>query len=284
MADDLPVSKRAKFLNEVAEMKSEAERVESLGRAIASEGRSMRDLADIVEGLVQSAPDDTEEFADLDRLTVSFRSATQAYKAFSPSFTLLTASGSTAASTAMSEVFLMEPATAWNPPAIEAAKDRLTGLRKHPELMAELRAGMQRLGLDTSSNGIKSPADSLADAEMALRLPVVGEASPTATLIPFRECIDAIFSLLIPRRPDQEPAHGWNGKLGSIARQCGQHGVGDDVIERLVEEAGMLKGQLSGAKQRDLSRREVSHLFYRSAWFLKAFLTLIDEQKLRPIK
>jgi hypothetical protein len=56
-----------------------------------------------------------------------------------------------------------------------------------------------------------------------------------------------------------------------------------DVVERLAEDVGMLMNELSGAKQRPLTRREISRLFYRAAWFLKTFLGLIDEHRLKPL-
>jgi hypothetical protein len=149
--------------------------------------------------------------------------------------------------------------------------------------MAELHAGMQRLQLDLDSPWSRAPTDLLNEAERALLLPVIGDGGPTSTLLTIRECIDGAISGLIPRRPTQEPAKSWGQKLSSIARQCGHPDIAVDVVERLAEDVGMLMNELSGAKQRPLTRREISRLFYRAAWFLKTFLGLIDEHRLKPL-
>ena len=80
----------------------------------------------------------------------------------------------------------------------------------------------------------------------------------------------------------QEPAGKPGEKIESLGRQCGR---GDLPLAHFVDLAASAKrilDTLSGAKQANLSREQVSEVFYQGVTFLNTLLESLDETKLKP--
>lgn len=90
-------------------------------------------------------------------------------------------------------------------------------------------------------------------------------------------------SELLRRRPNQEPAKGVGDKVKSIGNQCGRAGLDGAHFEHLAAQADLLRREFSEAKQAKLPRERLKELVNRGLLFLDAFMTSIDETRLKRI-
>jgi len=153
-------------------------------------------------------------------------------------------------------------------------------LDRYP-LIDKAIASMRRLGLDSRGGSSRKPGELLNEAWGALERPVVGDGGPVSVLISLRECIDAVITELIRRRPRQVGAKGWHGKVVSVGGQCGRCSLPPDHFDRIGADAETLIDQLSAAKQTRIDREQLMECFNRGLLFLNALLDSIDEGRLR---
>jgi len=156
-------------------------------------------------------------------------------------------------------------------------------LLEKSNLNKELEKEVRRLNLTTSQGGHESVLSLVQQAEQAFNIPSVKEISPSAVLIPLREAINRAFDDLLKRRPKQEKAKSRRDKTISICEQCLRSGVAKEQIELLANEANDLNNLLSAAKQAVMNRNQVRELMNRGFVFLRNFLGIIDENKMRKL-
>ena len=140
---------------------------------------------------------------------------------------------------------------------------------------------MQRLGLNSRGGIARLPLDLLQEARSALDRPVVGDGGPVSVLVSLRECIDAVITELVRRRPRQEKVKGWSGKIVSVGEQCARPMLAAGHFSRLGGDAESLMDLLSEAKQADRTRSQLVESFNHGLLFLSAFMESIDESLLR---
>jgi hypothetical protein len=142
---------------------------------------------------------------------------------------------------------------------------------------------MRRLGLDTKRGSNRSALELLDAAHTALEQPSCNDGDAVSILITLRESINSMFAGLIARRPTQESAKKDREKVISIGSQCGRNGLAPAHFERLGDDASALLNHLSGSKQADVPRERLIEDFQQGLLFLNAFMSSIDETKLKVI-
>jgi hypothetical protein len=135
--------------------------------------------------------------------------------------------------------------------------------------------------LDKRGGSSRTPIDLLQEARGGMDRPLVGDGGPVSVLVSLRECIDAVITELVRRRPRQEPVKGWGSKIMSVGNQCARPMLKSDLFSRLGIDAETLMNQLSGAKQTGMDRDQLGRFFYRGLLFLNALMDSIDETLLR---
>ena len=139
---------------------------------------------------------------------------------------------------------------------------------------------MRRLGLDRRVGERRSAADLLNEANGAMERPVV-EDGVTSVLIPLRESINTVITELLRRRPQQESTKNWNDKVVSICNHCGIASLPAAQFAKLGNDAELLMGELSRAKQAGMERQHLMSRFQRGLLLLNALMDAIDINKLR---
>jgi hypothetical protein len=187
-----------------------------------------------------------------------------------------------AASTSATGMLAILPLTLLASKPVESAKSRLDQTLERFPLLGDARSSMQRLRLDVRAGKYRTPLELLEDAAGALERPVSQEGGPTSILIPLRECIQSVIAELLRRRPNQEPAAKIADKLASLARQCALPSVAKSQFDNLAHDAEILVNELSGTKQAEMSRAQITAVFHRGLLFLNALMAGIDQNALRP--
>jgi hypothetical protein len=163
-------------------------------------------------------------------------------------------------------------------PEVQSAQARMVRVWDRIPLVEKARAEMQRLGLDRPRPASRSALDLLNEAALSFG------GGATAVLIPVREAINTAVEQLLLRRPVREPAGGHYGKVVSLGKQCARPNLALSQIENLGRDQEQLIRELSEAKDKSLSHREVSDLFHRAVFHLDALLGGLDENRLKPHK
>jgi hypothetical protein len=158
------------------------------------------------------------------------------------------------------------------------------------QLNEVMRQGIQRdqlerlireLHLDKDQGEIKSPLVRLQEAYLALNQANTELATATSILIPLRDCIEAISSMLLPRRPTQEKTGNLRMQIDSIGEQCKQDCVEVEYFTYLGQQAMVLHQTYSQAKDKRMLREEILGHFNAGVAFIYAFLHALDPQKLK---
>ncbi len=101
-------------------------------------------------------------------------------------------------------------------PETQRSLDRFYSYTRRPELREEVRSLLLEFGFDKPQHpGDKSPLDLFDMAHDAFAKPIMSGNPSTTSLIPLRECIQAVIDELIARRPSQEPAGNQKAKIQS---------------------------------------------------------------------
>jgi hypothetical protein len=169
--------------------------------------------------------------------------------------------------------------------AVTVLRTRIVDAVDRSPLADRARVSMERLGLDRRGGKDRPALDLLDEAAGAMAHPVIPDGGrPTSVLIPLRGAIEAAISELLRRRrsPKSERTSSWSDKVASIGRHCGHSYLDPTYFPNLCSTITPLHGRLSGAKDDDLSREEVSELFARGVAFLNALMEGIDERLLNP--
>ncbi len=287
MADD-PAKMKEELLRLLEGVGPQAQKLEFIGQEIVQFAWFSRDVAGPLSNLVAQFPEGQMSVEEWNRQLATWRDWHDTASRLHETATTVNSFGAQcygATNATVSGVMPlfqgMLPAPP-PPPALEARTKLFQTLGRHP-MVTEALASMQRLGLGARSSDYRSPADLLREARSALDCPFVGEGGPVSVLITLRECIGAVISELVWRRPKQEPAKKWSNKVVSVGRQCERPNMPHGHFDRLGVDADKLMDELSGAKQATMSRDVLAEYFQRGLLLLNSLMNGIDQTRLRQI-
>src|SRR5574341_122908 len=163
----------------------------------------------------------------------------------------------------------------------EAARRDLHRLFERQNLFQSVELEISRLGLVLDMAQWRTALELLRQAQTAFAVPSSNVPSPDSILIPLREAIEQICSLLLQRRQNQEPASNDRAKIESICSQMGSRDLRIEDIERLVIEFSKVKKNLSDSKQRRLTREQIQERLNEGLLFLQALLRPLDRNRMR---
>ncbi|MDH5767572.1 MAG: hypothetical protein OEZ31_01250 [Nitrospirota bacterium] len=279
--------KKDELLQILSDAKHDAQDLASKGREVVKQGQYAADLALCHEEFIRCVPDDTffppsqwdNQIASWKRWRENVKDAFIAFNSMQP-LTFATDVTSVATSAAISVVYISSL-----PPASQGqarkAFESYEQLIEESNPIQELGMEIHRVNLASSMAGHESVLSLVRQAYDAFKMTSVKEVSPSAVLIPLREAINRTFTDLLPRRQQQEEAKSHRDKTLSICKQCSRTGVAAEQIDQLANEASDLNKLLSGSKQDVMSRDQVRELMNRGFLFLRSFLRIIDENKMR---
>ncbi len=287
MTEDNKNEKKDELLQILSDAKHDAQDLASKGREVVKQGQYAADLASCHEEFIRCVPDDTflppsqwdNQIASWKRWRENAGEAITAFKSMQP-LVFATDSTSVATSAAISSVYIASLPPDSQDPA-QKVFERYEKLLEQSNLIQEIEMEIGRLNLTTSSAGHESVLSLLQQAYQAFNTPSVKNVSPSAVLIPLREAINRTFADLLPRRQQQEEAKSHRDKTLSICKQCSRTGVATELIDQFANEASDLNKLLSGSKQDVMSRDQVRELMNRGFLFLRSFLRIIDENRMR---
>lgn len=164
------------------------------------------------------------------------------------------------------------------------ARDASINLGRVIDKLAEKSIALELLkkfGLTTKEHGNHSPTELLGTACAAFEVPAMQECTASTSLIPMRECMNMVLSLLLPRRPKQEPAKSHKDKVLSIVKQSKHTGISDRAIESMADRWEELANRLSGYKQKNVSRKQWMEILRYAMVLLIEFLQSLDQTKMK---
>lgn len=138
-----------------------------------------------------------------------------------------------------------------------------------------------QFGLNASAVGHLGPLNLFQTAYEAFEKPVTMNMSSSTSLIPMRECINAVVTELMRRRPKQERAGSQGDKILSICRQCKGPGITDAAMQSMADRWEVLVNELSASKNRQFSRDQWRETLSRATLFLIELLQSLDRSKMR---
>jgi hypothetical protein len=297
MSDDQE-KKKDELVDLLGKVGPEAKKLESLGKDIVQFARFAGDAAGPLRDFYSQAPASGLPPDQLNLQVESWQSWFAGAREMLKSQTLVNSFGAlsqAATNTSVSGVMTVitppalplttsgsPPAPVSIPPAAQQAKMMLFQTLDRFPLVEKARQSLLRLGLDWRPGSHQTPLVLLDEARGALDMPPAGDGGAVGVLISLRECIDAAIPEIVRRRPHQEEAKGWKGKVASIGRQCARPGLATAHFDRLGIDTDTIMNQLSGAKQAGLHRQQLLEAFSRGVLFLNALLDSIDETRLKP--
>lgn len=284
MTEESKSKKKDELLQILRDSKTVAHDLASKGREAVKEGQYAADLASCQEEFIRCVPDDTFlSHSQWDNQLETWKrwheNAGGALSTMQP-LKFATDSSSIAASAAISSVHIQE-FPIFVQVAAQKAFENYEQLIEESDPIQDLEMELRRLNLAFSGAGHASVLSLLQQAYNAFKVPSVTPVSPSAVLIPLREAINRTYADLLPRRNIQEVAKSYEEKIQSICKQCSRTGLVMGQIDQLANEARDLNNLLSGSKQDMMSRDLIRELMNRGFLFLRSFLRIIDENKLR---
>jgi hypothetical protein len=287
MAEDAG-KKKEELIRLLGEVGPQARKLEVIGQELVQFARFTSDVAGPLGELIAQIPDDRLPVDEWSRQVAGWRSWQDTARQLQASQTMINSFGAmteAVTNTSVSGVMpVISSGALFLPPAppIEIPKTKLFQTLDRYPLIARATASMRRLGLDKRGGTARTPLDLLEEARGALDRPVIGDGGPVSVLVSLRECIDAVITELVRRRPRQEVTKGWKGKVTSVGCQCARPMLSPDHFDRLGLDAESLMNQLSGAKQGGMGRDQLAEFFNQGLLFLNALMDSIDEAKVRP--
>jgi hypothetical protein len=275
--------KKEEAIRLIESAESTAKKLEALGQEAVETARLAQDLARPLAHLFRGIPTEGLPPGGWDRQAENWRTwhaGVQGMQDFIPAISGMTLASVSSTFTTASIFFNQDPQM-FSPDATEAFVTISQAVQRH-DLSETAAASMRRLGLDRRGANLRSAVDLLIEAKGAMDRPVVGEGGPVSVLIPLRECINAVITELVRRRPEQEPAKNWKDKVVSIGNKCGRPSLPANHFDKIGGDAKLLMDELSGAKQTGMNRQRLMSYFDRGVLFLNALLDSVDDIKLKP--
>lgn len=153
-----------------------------------------------------------------------------------------------------------------------------------PELKDSVMELLAQFGFnDPQYPGEKSPLEQFTIAHEAFNRPVTPSDPASTSLIPLRECIHSVLDGLMQARPNPElTGSNQRKKMISIGKQLKRDSLPDEVVPEWADEWHDLnRGDLSGAKRKDIPRQEWQRRLIRGTLFLHSLLKGLDSTKLK---
>jgi hypothetical protein len=168
-------------------------------------------------------------------------------------------------------------------PEAQGAIDKLYSVAGRMADASRVEELLKEFGFDKAPKGIKSPLELFQTAHAAYEKPVIQKDPISTSLIPMRECIEAVIAELLKRRPTQEEAKNEQAKIMSIGRQFKRDTILLDTIDSLARQwhEKIQNKELSAAKQQDITREEWSIRLQRATQFLFSLLSGLDIVKMK---
>jgi len=269
-----PEKIRAEVLRQLDEEDATAAEIESMGKQYFRAAREVRDTVKPMRDAIVNLPSEALTTGPMVQFSQGLTGWHNIADKVKQTITLCNSFGAACSGvTNTSNTTMVTLVSCYSSPALTQAKERLFVAQKPAELAEKAKASLTRLGLQTRL---------LDEAMGAMASPVHGEGGTVSVTLALRQCIEnAVLAELLPRRPKQEKAGRAGDKVRSIGEQCNRPMLAPDHFARLANEAGPLLDQLSGTKDKALSRDDIRELLIRGLTFLNAFLDGIDENRLR---
>ncbi len=277
---------RDELLNLIKESGNKGRSMVKHGSKIVEHGQHIADLADASESAVSCVASSNIDIdwnskikkwgylnQDLDRQDATYITTTFALP-----------SASTAASCMLDFVSPVHFASLVSPGKEAEAQIAAINLGNVIDKLADKTTALKLLhefGLSTTSPGRKSPTELLEAACAAFEKPAIPGVAASTSLIPLRECIDSTITALIPRRPKQEKAGSHGDKIRSIGKQTARSEIPKGVIDSMADRWQKLSNDLSGSKQKDISREEWRATLREAMLLLIEFLQSLDQTKMK---
>jgi hypothetical protein len=282
MADDREEQKQ-ELLRRLAETNDEAKKLEAAAHEVARSARFIQDAATPLAEVIKEVPSTQLTPEEWTRQIVGWRDVSESARQHQATVSVIKSFGPLASgvmNTSMVELgpmFIGQPASPPPSPSARTAWTSLSVTLERFPLANQADASMRRLQLDSRGSGSRTSLELLNEARTALDQ----GSGASGVLVTMRECIDSVLAELLRRRPRQEATPKAQDKVVSIGNQCGLATLPAAHFSRLATNIGLLRDQLSGAKQGSYSRERMMELFHSSLLFLNALLEGIDETKLR---
>jgi hypothetical protein len=280
---------KADALRELTEVSVIAQKHEANAKNLARQSRAISDAVPAVCNIISETPAENLAVAELSETARAAREyiakanqIDELFKAAMP-FTAISSMIINTASTAAFSGIVYANLSPRQIQTVDENKDHLSKALDIEKQRVQVNGSFHRLGLNMRTGNGRIPADFLEESAAALAMPGVEDGRPTSVLIPLRECINAMLAMLLQRRPKQELGGKANEKIESIGNQCGRGGLVVTHFVALGKNAVKLLDDLSGFKQKSLSRRELMGYYHRGLSFLNAFMDSIDESKLKSV-
>lgn len=270
----------------IQDARKSAEEVKQHGHRLVEEGQRTSEIADCARRIVDNIPDDdyvdpsvlekrTRDWEDTERRLRKVGESSERMVVYSTASSAFITTGF-----GDSESF-RRPLPAENQAQVNEAVSRVGDIVQSASWDHQVEEDFVRLGIDKDKEDQASGLTLLRASQSALNKPSGSEPEPGAVLIPMREALHRTIADLLPLRRRQKPAKRLADKVTSICQQMGVGGLGSEVIGCLSIKANDLIGRLSDAKQAKMSPHQVRNLFVGSLAFLRGFLAILDEKKLR---
>lgn len=279
--------KKQELLRIVAETKEIAPKLIEKGWNLTEAAQSALDWANVIENLAAEAPTDFLLYPIFTHVSTGFREFNSAALKQHGQITedenltrIVHATATTVSVASTSVAFVFGGAK---------AEETIPKLKPMRELLSRtvdtirVQESMKIIGLDAAHGGKHSPVELLRIADEAFKRPFTNEGYESSVLLSLRESIQGAIDELLKRRPTTEKTASWRKKVTSIARCCGKIGMSFDFVDQVAATTDTLINELSGAKNRRMSRQDIATLFNEGVSLLRDIVSLIDPAKLRPV-
>jgi hypothetical protein len=284
---DDPQEKKEELLNTIENVKKQVTEYIESGRKIVEDGQHTSDIADRTKDIILGTPANSIVEAD-EQTKILRRVERQILDANSVLSPLITSGPifGTAMTSATSFTVrgALDAAAVYHDEGHIFSVQRLNNVLEKRNWPDQAKDEMHRLGLDAPPSGQRSALDLLQEAHQAFLKPPSGDVTPEGVLLTAREAMLATIDQLLKQRPHatHDITSGTVEKICSIGTHCGRAGIQQSQFNNLgLDAKNILHNQLSSAKGKALSREDVQNRFYAACNFLKTFLSMIDETKLR---
>jgi hypothetical protein len=278
--------KREGLLGEAAEAKRNSPKLIEKGRNLTEAGQSAHDSATAFEELARKAPDGFFSGPNFDHVLSGFREFNSMAREQSDLITtdeiLIRLSRQITTSATISST--AAATTCFGPKAVASPELKSLEMLLHRTIDVDSVVKLMKLvGLDIGRGSKRTPVQLLQTAQQAFKRPFASEGYAVAVLVPLRESIQGSINELLKKRPTTEKTGRWKKKITSIGQHCGKSDVSSNQIERVAAITHALIDELSGAKDRNMTRERIAGLLDQGVALLQDFLSLIDRTKLRAI-
>lgn len=276
-----------KLLNAIDSASAESKKVTEQGQDIVKTANLQRQVAKAAKQIINAIPDDSYlKKEEWELKTRQWYDTAEVFKQFGDSIDAnvivsVTASNATGTSGYVLPAIFNGELPRDKQSIIDSATLKLNTIIRNSSWDQGIEDNFKRLGLTIDKQSQKSPLSLFQAAHSALSIPSKDILDASAVLIPAREAINRCLADLLPKRPKQEPAGRAADKVSSIAKQLKYDHFTDETINDLSCEVGTLIDQLSSAKQGNLSELQIHALFNKTKSFLMAFLSMIDDKKMK---